>query len=120
MKQYTLQAVKEAFQSWRALRSGKTPTPDYLKERVLTLIDQYPKQVICKELQINHRALKSWQEELVQGNEFITLPEDTDNSKAPLSIKIRTPQGLECELSGSIKPSYLAALIKSMNTGGVV
>lgn len=124
MQQYSLDNVKQAFQSWRALRSGRCATPDYLKERAVSLLKRHSKQDICEELNINHRALKSWQEALQHesADGFVSLPIEPELTP-PLSpavvLKIRTPRGLECELSGDIEPGFIAQMISSLHNGGI-
>jgi len=126
MKQHNLQIIKEEFESWRESRPGiKSPTPDYLKSRALSLVGQYKKQDICRALNINHRALKSWEREISkEDNSFVTLPPtesssvDLSSNASPLSIKIRTPQGFECDLSGTIQPIYLAQLLEALSERG--
>lgn len=123
MKQYPLDNVKQAFLSWRALRSGRCSTPDYLKERAISLLSRHTRKEICEALKINHRALKSWQAELQQedANAFISLPVDpvlAVSSAADVVLKIKTPSGLECELSGDVNADFIAQTISALHAGG--
>ncbi|MBT8124069.1 MAG: hypothetical protein KJO81_04505 [Gammaproteobacteria bacterium] len=123
MKQYSLDNVKQAFQSWRALRSGRCATPDYLKERTISLLKRHSRQEICEELKINHRALNSWQEAYQENNNdgFINLPlepEYASSSTPAIVLKIRTPLGMECELSGDFDIGFITQMISSLHIGG--
>lgn len=107
----------QSFAQWRANRSQRSHTPAHLKELAIGLVDHYPVSEICERLNINSRSIKSWGEQS-QGprQAFVTLDDKPESSIAPgggsVELKLLTPNGIECHLSGDLTAPLIASLLR--------
>lgn len=116
--------VTQAFTEWRANRKKRSHTPAHLRALAIGLVDHYPVALICERLNINARSIKSWSElTSAQEEAFVTLPEDTLLPSAPVEqdvqLKIVTPSGIECHLSGNLQAPFIASLLRSVREEAV-
>ena len=123
MPETTLEEAVKSFAIWRAQRKGKSKTPDHLKAMAISLLARHPISEVCKHLALNSSTLKSWgglnksKKGTLPTSDFVTLdPVEHVNtrSKNEISLCLSTPSGIDCKLSGSLEPNFVARLIQML------
>jgi len=100
--------VQLAFESWRAQRNKRQPTPGHLRSLAVALLEHHVPFTVCKALGINSAALKQWMKEEPAATQrhFVTLSDDTptipvsDDAQCSPLLMIALPNGVQLNLPG--------------------
>jgi len=126
MSEITIEEAAAEFARWRSQRKGLTSTPESLKVMAASLLASYPLTEICKRLALNSTALRNWaglkklNKQSFSSDEFVTL-NPISHTHVPqnneISLKLSTPGGIDCKLTGTLEPSFIAKLLKDIHLG---
>ena len=128
MNTLTLESVQNDFQHWRQHKPYlRSPTPAQLRDKALSLRDQYSVAAICKALGITRAMFQTWQglatEAMCEAPtpvEFVVLPTQADDRcdlANALQLTVTRSSGEQWCLQGDPSAEQLRTIVAAL-TGG--
>jgi hypothetical protein len=111
--QEKLSSVVAAFEQWRNNRNGRqVPTPQYLCQQAVLLLEHSSSSTITCALRISGSQLKQWRELTAPANtEFVSLPLVNGSCDPQQRLELRLHNGVQLSLSGALSSSLIVDML---------